>query len=160
MTKGFTHESQHNESKEWYTPPEIFEALNVEFDLDPCSPPNKLPWIPVNKIISLPQDGLAVPWEGFVWMNPPYGQDTHKWLKKFLEHDNGIALVFARTDTAWFHDYVTKADCLVFTRGRINFLKPDGTKGNGPGAGSLFVGCGQKAINSLCNSNLGWSVIL
>ena len=40
MTSGFTHESTYNESKEWYTPRRIFDALGLEFDLDPCSPGN------------------------------------------------------------------------------------------------------------------------
>lgn len=39
--KGFTHESAYNESKEWYTPPEIFNALGIKFDVDPASPGKK-----------------------------------------------------------------------------------------------------------------------
>jgi len=35
---GFTHESARNESVDWYTPPELFDALGLTFDLDPCSP--------------------------------------------------------------------------------------------------------------------------
>jgi hypothetical protein len=32
------HENSIGESDEWYTPPEIFDALGLTFDLDPCSP--------------------------------------------------------------------------------------------------------------------------
>ena len=34
------------QSNEWYTPPEIFTALKVNFDLDVASPINPIPWIP------------------------------------------------------------------------------------------------------------------
>jgi DNA N-6-adenine-methyltransferase Dam len=156
MSKGFTHESTYNESVEWYTPPEIFKALGVKFDLDPCSPPGGLEWVPAKKIISLPDNGLELPWEGLVWMNPPYGANTGKWMKKFIEHGNGIALVFSRTDTNWFHEYAVKADALCFIRHRIRFLRPDGEIGGTPGAGSLLVGCGTTASVTLTNSNLGW----
>jgi hypothetical protein len=46
---GFTHESTKNESKEWYTPPIIFERLGLKFDIDVCYPFDKeIPWIPAN----------------------------------------------------------------------------------------------------------------
>jgi hypothetical protein len=46
---GFTHESQNNVSVEWYTPPWVFQKLGVEFDLDPCQPPEGIKWIPAKK---------------------------------------------------------------------------------------------------------------
>lgn len=61
--RGFTHEGAG--SPEWYTPPEVFSALGLTFDLDPCAPP--LPaasWIPAARRYTLPVDGLAEPWEG------------------------------------------------------------------------------------------------
>ena len=44
--------------------------------------------------------------------------------RKILEYGNGIALVFARTDTRWFHNYATKADILCFVKGRLAFYRP------------------------------------
>lgn len=161
MHSGFTHESTHNESKEWYTPPEIFKGLDITFDLDPCSPMERLPWIPVKNIISLPDNGLEQSWEGCVWMNPPYGSDTPDWMEKFIKHGNGIALVFSRTDTEWFHNSATKADALLFLQGRIRFIKPDGTRGGTPGSGSMLVACGDKAVEALRKTTLsGWFVTL
>lgn len=156
--KGFTHESTHNESKEWYTPPEVFEALGLTFNLDPCAPVGGVPWIPVKHFLALPINGLKAPWFGKVWMNPPYGQDTPEWLQRFILHGNGIALVFARTDTEWFHHWALKADALLFTRGRIRFIKPDGTRAGTPGAGSLFVACGAECVRALKNSKMGFYV--
>lgn len=143
MKTGFSHESQKAESVSWYTPPSIFELLNTEFDLDVCAPQGGVPWIPAKNHYALPQDGLAEKWEGKVWCNPPYGKETPLWLKKILEHGNGIALVFARTDTKWFHDYAAKADSLLFLKGRVQFV--DGlqkTNSSGSTCGSVLLAYG------------------
>ena len=72
MKQGFTHESQAAETVSWYTPPSIFELLNIEFDLDVCAPQGGVPWIPAKDYFALPTDGLSQPWVGKVWCNPPY----------------------------------------------------------------------------------------
>lgn len=137
---GFTHDSPDNQSVDWYTPQWIFDDLGIEFDLDPCHPKNKIPWIPVKKHYSLEDNGLVSPWFGNVWLNPPYGRETTDWLKKMHEYRNGIALVFARTDCKWYHDYVVKADGLLFLKGRIRFVDGLGlTKGSGAGCGSMLI---------------------
>jgi hypothetical protein len=150
VKKGFSHESQSAQSVEWYTPPWIFEALGLTFDLDPCSPPGGLPWVPVGRIYSLPQDGLTAPWAGSVWCNPPYGKETGAWLKRMHEHRSGVALVFARTDCAWFHDYVKHADAILFLRGRVKFVDGNEKTGrSGAGAGSMLVGWGDDACHGV-----------
>lgn len=58
------HESSVGTFVEWYTPPEIFTALNLRFDLDPASPVGGLPWIPADRQVSVLEDGLSVPWFG------------------------------------------------------------------------------------------------
>ena len=68
------------QSNEWYTPPEIFTALKVNFDLDVASPINPIPWIPAEKHFNKNDDGLTQLWYGFVWCNPPYGRETGLWL--------------------------------------------------------------------------------
>lgn len=158
--KGFAHESTYNESKEWYTPPIIFDCLNLEFDLDPCSPVNTKTWVPAKKKYTVLDNGLMQPWAGLVWMNPPYGTDTPVWMKRLCEHGNGVALVFARTDTQWFHEYATKAHAICFVSGRIKFMKPDGTEGGTPGAGSLLIGYGETAAQALKDCGLGFTVRL
>ncbi len=165
MSKGFTHESTHNESQEWYTPRYIFEALNYRFDLDPCSPGADIaPWIPADKHYTYHENGLMMPWSGRVWMNPPYGMDTQAWLNKLALHGDGIALVFARTDTAWFHRYVSLASGVVFIRGRIQFVKSvdaaDYTNekvkpSGGCGAASMFISYGGACCDIIRDSGLG-----
>jgi len=147
---GFTHESTSAETTSWYTPAYIFDLLGLTFDLDVCAPQGGVPWIPAKKYYALPQDGLELPWDGLVWCNPPYGKETPKWLAKMNTERNGIALVFARTDTKWFHDYLAKADCLLFLKGRIQFV--DGLQKTGAGGstcGSVLVGYGDVATTAL-----------
>jgi len=157
---GFTHESTHNESIEWYTPPGIFKALRLEFDLDPASPgAARVPWLPAKKHLTAAEDGLKTPWEGRVWLNPPYGSETTVWMEKFVAHHNGVMLVFSRTDTWWFHNLAVKADALCFVKGRIKFVASNGEVGkSGSGAGSLLLACGSECVEALRNSGLGFFV--
>ena len=163
--KGFAHESTYNESKEWYTPRHIFEAMGVEFDLDPCSPGKEIvPWIPVKQHFTWEQQGFMRRWEGNVWMNPPYGMDTPKWMNRLREHGHGIALVFARTDTGWFQGYVPYADAICFISKRIQFVRAEQAgeyakgakaKNSGSGAGSMLIAYGEDNAKTLFNSGLG-----
>ena len=150
MSNGFTHDNINNKSVDWYTPKVIFDCLGLKFDLDPCSPERGVPWIPAKKHFSLKDDGLNQNWVGKVWLNPPYGRETGKWLKRMNEHRNGVALVFSRTDCAWFHDYVAKADAINFLKGRIKFVDGLGiTSNNGAGAGSMLIAWGEDNVKAI-----------
>ena len=60
------HEHCIGETSEWYTPPEIFAALKLTFDLDPGIPvPVPALWVPAKRIYTHEDDGLAQP--GMVW---------------------------------------------------------------------------------------------
>lgn len=147
---GFTHDKKNNATVDWYTPPDLFKRLGLVFDLDPCQPETKVSWIPATTHYWLAIDGLSLPWSGKVWLNPPYGKFTPAWLKKMHLHRNGVALVFARTDCAWYHDYVAKADAILFMRGRVKFV--DGlckTGGGGAGCGSMLVAWGAENVAAL-----------
>lgn len=137
---------------EWLTPPYVWEALQP-FTLDPCSPINP-PWNIADINLNITHDGLSAVWSGFVWCNPPYGRETSKWLEKMKQHNNGIALVFARTDTIMFHDSVFTADAILFLKGRLSFYTVDGIKGGTAGAPSCLVAYGNIAVERLRNSGL------
>jgi hypothetical protein len=126
------------DTHEWLTPPEIIRALG-EFDIDPCSPIAR-PWDTAARHFTADDDGLAQVWNGRVWMNPPYGQHTEKWLAKLAQHGDGIALVFARTETKMFFDHVwPKAHALLFLKGRPHFHRPCGTRANGNSGGPVVL---------------------
>lgn len=134
---------------EWLTPPYIWKALG-HFDLDPCAPISP-PWRIADWNLNILDDGLSHDWGkyGFVWCNPPYGKQTPLWLKKMAEHNNGIALIFARTDTIMFHEFVFKAKAILFIKGRLSFYDVHGVKGGTAGAPSCLVAYGDEAVKRL-----------
>jgi hypothetical protein len=144
-------------SDDWYTPPEIFDALGLTFDLDPCSPgPDH--WVPARKVYTEQDDGLVQPWHGLVFMNPPFGGRLGHvpWLRKFFAHANGIAICRAYTSGSWWHDEVVPhAECLLFPRGKTKFIRPDGTVGKAPGHGIVLLGMGEVANAALERCGLG-----
>lgn len=150
MKAGFSHEDRGSANVDWYTPPWVFQRIGLDFDLDPCQPPEGIDWIPTKLRYSIHDDGLTQPWEGRVWLNPPYGKHTPAWLERMHNHRNGIALVFARTDCAWFHESVAKADAILFMRGRVKFVDGLGvTGGSGAGSGSMLVAWGAENVAAL-----------
>lgn len=151
------HEPCIGATDDWYTPPEIFAAIGLRFDLDPCSP-GAGHWVPANRIYTKQDDGLSHPWTGMVFCNPPFGgRHGHvPWLLRFLDHGNGVAIVRAYTSSDWFHDHIVpRAEALLFPRGKTKFIRPDGTRGNNPGHGVVLLGMGNTACRGLERSGLG-----
>lgn len=156
MPRGFAHESQLNESIEWYTPPYVFDAIGLRYDLDPCSPGEGKSFVPADKFYTIEDDGLTSDWAGRVWMNPPYNSEIVPWMQKFAEHKNGIALVFSRTDTRWFQSIVETADLVCFISRRVKFFKGGMENQPGtPGAGSCLIANGQDCVDAVLESGLG-----
>lgn len=138
---------------EWLTPPSLITALG-SFDVDPCSPISR-PWDTAKTHFSIEDDGLAQPWEGRVWCNPPYGTGTFHWLRKLAAHGNGIALIFARTETIGFHSEIwQKADSVFFFKGRLKFHYVDGRQGNCANAPSCLVAYGAENVAAIERSGL------
>lgn len=106
------------------TPQWLFDELNKEFNftLDPCCTPQTAK---CDKYYTKKENGLIQNWEGeVVFINPPYGREIPKWVKKgYEEYLKGVTTVFllpSRTDTRWFHDYATKGE-IRFIKGRLRF---------------------------------------
>lgn len=147
-------------SDEWYTPPEVFEALGLRFNLDPAAPPGGVPWVPARRSFSIAEDGLAQDWRGRVWLNPPYGRATADWLARLAAHGDGLALVFARTDTHWFQRFASEATALCFIGGRLRFRRPDGSVGDTAPSPSLLVAFGLPCAIALAESGLGRTLLV
>ena len=105
----------------WETPEAFFRALDAEFHftLDVCAVPENAKC----RVFYTPeQNGLAQKWEGVCWCNPPYGREIGKWVKKAAEAECTVVMLLpARTDTAWFHDYIYGKAEIRFVRGRLKF---------------------------------------
>lgn len=111
-------------SDEVYTPAWIFERLALRFDLDVAAPPGGAPLVPADRYYDQAADGLAAPWSGRVWMNPPYS-DVTPWVRRFVAHRHGIALVpFARS--RWLNRLWDEADALVVPANVGSFTWADG----------------------------------
>ena len=131
-----------SKTPEWETPQDFFDELDREFhfDVDVCATHE-------NKKCAryFPQFGLEQKWAGTCWMNPPYGREIGKWVKKAYEASQGgatvVCLVPSRTDTKWFHDYCMKGE-IRFIRGRLKF---GGSKNSAPfpSAVVIFRGSGD-----------------
>jgi hypothetical protein len=119
----------HHRGDEWLTPPRILEALG-EFDLDPCAAACR-PWPTARCHYIRDENGLAQPWKGRVWLNPPFSQ-FEPWLQKMADHGNGVALLPASTETGWFQRFVWPfASALLFLRGRPHFYDHGGNRAKG-----------------------------
>ena len=110
-------------SDDYYTPAWLFEDMGVEFDLDVASPPGGVPWIPAKRFLTMAEDGLSTPWEGRVWMNPPYSAAT-PWVTRFLDHGNGIALLPVTGGPRWVEDMWREVDGIVMLQNNMKFVRP------------------------------------
>ena len=134
-----------------YTPPEVFDALNVQFDMDVCAPSGGLDWIPAKTFIDMQQDGLTSEWKGVVWMNPPYSNPT-PWVNKWLDHKNGFALLpFSRAN--WFIK-LWDSDAACFATHLMMFVNTEG-KRKCIFMPSAIWAIGETNITKLKMSNLG-----
>lgn len=125
---------------DWATPQEFFDRLNHEFcfTLDACASDGNAK---CDAYFTREEDALTCSWlptperaeTGTVWMNPPYGRGIGAWVKKAYETSTAgrtvVCLLPARTDTAWWHDYIQNKAEVRFVRGRLKF---GGAKNSAP----------------------------
>ena len=137
-------------SDDYYTPPAIFEALGLTYDIDVASPPGGVPWIPKKHYFTVLDDGLNQDWHGLVWCNPPYSSPT-PWANKMIQHNNGIGL-FPLSKSKWFNDlWASSAACLMLSP-QLKFIR-----GSGAAAISwpvMLHAFGDVAADALRKSNL------
>jgi hypothetical protein len=135
-------------SDEWYTPRYIFDALGETFDIDVAAPINGPLHVPTSRWLS--SGALEREWDGFVWMNPPFGgrNSVVPWLDKFFAHGNGIALTPDRTSAPWFQRAWPKATAVMFLP-KVKFVRPDGSLGTQPGNGTALWAAGIRAAIAL-----------
>ena len=116
----------------WCTPQDFFDKLNTP-SLTLCLTPLRQTKRQNARLFYTPEtDGLSQSWDrgGAVFCNPPYGREIGKWVRKAFEEARCgypiILLIPARTDTAYFHDYIYGKAEIRFIRGRLRFTDEDG----------------------------------
>jgi hypothetical protein len=144
------HEQCVGKTSEWYTPSPVFAALGCIFDLDAASPGAAVvPWIPARK--HLTSHALELPWEGFTWLNAPFGARNGlvPWLVKFIQHGDGVCLVPDRTSAPWWQAWAPRMDVILFVRGKIKFIDANGTPGGSPAQGTALGALGPRGVAAL-----------
>jgi len=107
----------------WATPQYLFDILNesFKFDIDVCASKENAK---CERFFTKEDNGLLQKWSGNCFMNPPYGREIGKWVKKAYEESLSgntiVCLLPARTDTKWFHDYCAHGT-ITFIKGRLKF---------------------------------------
>jgi len=138
---------------EWYTPKIYIEAVREvfggEIDLDPATSEFAQEYIKAKKYYTVKDDGLNLPWEGKIWLNPPYSKDLLPlFVEKLIQETIAerlkeiIVLTHNYTDTAWFHSVEAISDLICFTRGRVRFVDDEGNEA-APTQGSAFFYIGE-----------------
>ncbi len=146
---------------EWYTPRWIFGAAGLTFDLDVCAPvAPEFRTCPARRYLTVLDDGLTAPWDGLVWMNPPYSNPA-PWVDRFINHPSGLALTPA-SNSHWRGRYVRAADgiALICVSGstrnnnygpswnHVGFGRPDGSQVSYPTA-LILAARGDLALSAL-----------
>jgi len=131
-----------SKNSEWETPwalyVEIKSRYRFDFNLDVCASAETTK---CDTFFDQDRNGLNQDWHGICWMNPPYGRDISKWVKKASEEFmrgtcSIVALLPSRTDTKWFHEYVVPYAEVILIRGRIKF---EGAKNSAPFPSMLAI---------------------
>jgi len=142
-----------------FTPPEIFEALNLQFDLDPCAAEigKFRGFVPAKRYYTQADDGLAKPWKGLVFMNCPWtGRHAQvPWIEKFIAHGNGLGICLAYTSADWFQRLMPGMDVICFPKGKTRYILPNGQRDGSPPMGSVLFAIGEEGSRALSQSGLG-----
>jgi hypothetical protein len=109
------------DTDERWTPPWVFAAMATTFDLDPASPVGGGDHVPATTKLTRLEDGLAQPWHGFVWLNPPFS-DATAWADRFRAHGNGVFLGPV-ANARWWIDLARAADAIWHCRD-LPFVHP------------------------------------
>lgn len=115
--------------QDWETPDELFKRLDNEFNFEidlASSEHNKK----IDRYYSIEDDAFSHDWIGSCWLNPPYTTEKYKlkdWVKRCYEQSfkndvTIVALIPARTNTKWWHQYVMKAKEIRLLEGRVKFV--------------------------------------
>ena len=143
--------SNYSPNDDIYTPPELFNLLKLEFDLDVCAPKGGLDWIPAKNHYSLKDDGLLQDWYGLVWCNPPYS-NPKPWVDKFIDHRNGIMLA-PLSKSNWFIKLWNYADAISLRGSNWHFIKNE--KKHSIFTPTALFGMGEISTKALIESGLG-----
>ena len=133
-------------SDDYYTPRWIFDAAGLMFDMDvaaPVDPARRT--CPARRYLTPVEDGLTQPWNGLVWMNPPYSAAA-QWVARFAEHRCGMAFLPALKEVRWSGMLLGCADAVALIS--TDFVIRGGIKRSMPFP-LILAGCGPVAVEAV-----------
>jgi hypothetical protein len=133
----------------WFTPRWVFDSMapRVTFDLDVCAPRNAAHrTVPAVNYYTEDDDGLAQPWQGLVWCNPPYSR-PEAWADRMVAHGNGMLLVHMPNNAAWMVRAQHAAAALRPIQS-MHFVRPNGQQQR-PGYSLMLLAYGAEAEAAL-----------
>ena len=149
------HVANNSGNMEWYTPPEIIERARLVMgviDCDPASTAQANEIIRADCFYTIEDDGITKPWNGCVWLNPPYGQPEIAQFAEAVvaknaarEFDQACVLVNNATETNWFQSMLRDCTAVCFLKGRVKFIDCDGNATGAPLQGQALLYFGDDA---------------
>ena len=132
-----------SESNDLSTPENLYNELNkrFKFTLDPCCNDENAK---CTRHFTSKENGLIQDWsKDIVFMNPPYGREIGKWIKKAYDESRKgavvVCLIPARTDTSYWHDYIFGKAKIEFIRGRLKFGNGKYQNNNAPFPSAIVI---------------------
>ena len=158
MTLG-SHQTTVGRSQTHCTPRWIIDRLGP-FDVDPAAADPR-PWSCAATNYTERDNGLAQAWHGLIFLNPPFNRyQVGAWMQRMADHNNGVCLLHARTEAAWFEPVWQSAAGILFLADRLKFFRPDGSEQPAnSGAPVVLVAFGAEALARLRGAAIaGWLV--
>ena len=133
----------------WYTPEWVFDGLGMTFDLDVAAPDGGVPWLPARQFYTVADDGLTMPWEGWVWCNPPYSAPT-AWCRRWATHEpGGCLLIRADLSTSGPFAAWSAASSAWVAPKRLQFVSGFGSETGAVNFSTILLGRGGRADAAL-----------
>lgn len=150
MSRLFPIDDRLSSADGWYTPEWVFDGLGLMFDLDVAAPADGRSFVPCRTWYSETDDGLAQPWRGVVWCNPPYSAPT-KWCNRYAQHPDAIILLRADLSTGGPFRAVAASDAIYVAPRRIEFVNRTGgaSETSSVTFTSVLLARGQQCVDAL-----------
>lgn len=142
-------------TQEWYTPLNVIEmarAVLGGIDLDPASNETAQGWIKAETYYTADSfpDGLAAPWHGRLWLNPPF-DNSPAWCNRLWEEYSAgnvsaaVLLVNSAHGYNWYESLWRRVP-VVCLKERLRFVTPDGRQAGQAKKGQTVAYFGRDVI--------------